>query len=100
MAGLRCRCLIALTLAYGATACGDAATVSPTRFFNRMGLWAYDPLTGALLGLRVVSRNVEGGPGPDKFRASDSEQIYDPTTLTPIGPQRASPAWVDECRNR
>jgi hypothetical protein len=58
-----------------------------SRFFNRLGLWAYDPQTGALLGLRVVSRNIEVGPGPDEFRASDSEQIYDPTTLTPIGAQ-------------
>ena len=78
MAGLRCRCLIALTLAYGATACGDAARVSPTRFFNRMGLWAYDPLTGALLGLRVVSRNVEVGPGPTSSEPATANRYTTP----------------------
>ena len=56
------------------------------RFFNRMGLWAYNSQTGALLGLRVVSRNIELGPGGDEFRASDSEQVYDPVTLAPVGP--------------
>ena len=61
--------------------------VAGSRFFNRMGLWAYNPQTGALLGLRVVSRNIEVGPGPDEFRATDSEQVYDPTTLVPIGAQ-------------
>jgi hypothetical protein len=53
-----------------------------------MGLWAYDTQTGALLGrLRVVSRNIDVGPGPDEFTASDTEQVYDPTTLAPIGAQ-------------
>ena len=61
--------------------------VGGSRFFNRMGLWAYDAQTGALLGLRVVSRNIDVGPGSDEFTASDSEQVYDPTTLGPIGPQ-------------
>jgi hypothetical protein len=61
--------------------------VSGARFFSRMGLWAYNPQTGALLGLRVVSRNIELGPGADEFTAIDSEQVYDPTTLTPIGAQ-------------
>ena len=61
--------------------------VDGSRFFNRMGLWAYNPQTGALLGLRVVLRNIEIGPGPDEFRASDSEQVYDPTTFAPVGPR-------------
>ena len=61
--------------------------VGGSRFFNRMGLWAYDTQTGALLGLRVVSRNIDVGPGPDEFTASDTEQVYDPTTLAPIGEQ-------------
>jgi hypothetical protein len=61
--------------------------VGGSRFFSRMGLWAYDTQTGALLGLRVVSRNIDVGPGSDEFTASDTEQVYDPTTLVPIGPQ-------------
>jgi hypothetical protein len=61
--------------------------VGESRFFSRMGLWAYNPQTGALLGLRVVLRNIEVGPGPDEFRASDTEQVYDPTTLTRVGAQ-------------
>jgi hypothetical protein len=61
--------------------------VGGSRFFSRMGLWAYDTQTGALLGIRVVSRNIDVGPGSDEFTASDTEQVYDPTTLAPIGAQ-------------
>jgi hypothetical protein len=53
-------------------------------FFNRMGLFAYNPQTGALIGIRVVSRNIEL-TGPDGFISRDSDQLYDPATLTPIG---------------
>jgi hypothetical protein len=61
--------------------------VGGSRFFNRMGLWAYDTQTGALLGLRVVSRNIDVSPDSDEFTATDTEQVYDPTTLAPIGAQ-------------
>lgn len=61
--------------------------VAGSRFFSRMGLWAYDTQTGALLGLRVVSRNIDVGPGLDEFTSSDTEQLYDPATLAPIGGQ-------------
>ena len=60
--------------------------VGGTRFFNRMGLFAYNPQTGALIGLRVVTRNIELGPGPGEFTSRDTDQLYDPATLAPIGP--------------
>jgi hypothetical protein len=56
-------------------------------FTNRIALFAYNPQSGALIGVRIVSRNIELGPGPDEFRSRDTDQLYDPLTLAPIGPQ-------------
>lgn len=59
--------------------------VAGTRFANRMALFSYNPQTGALTGVRVVTRNIDVGPGPDEFRSNDTDQLYDPVTLQPIG---------------
>jgi hypothetical protein len=59
--------------------------VAGTRFFNRMGLFNYNPQTGAFAGIRVVTRNIELGPGPDQFTSRDTDQLYDPATFAPIG---------------
>ena len=57
------------------------------QFVNRMALFAYNPQTGALVGVRLVTRNIEVGPGADEFTARDTDQLYDPVTYAPIGSQ-------------
>lgn len=58
-----------------------------SRFSNRFVMFAYNPQTGAFAGIRVVTRTIEVGPGPDQFRSRDTDQLYDPATLVPLGPQ-------------
>jgi hypothetical protein len=61
--------------------------VAGATFQNRMALFAYNPQTGALAGVRLVTRTIDVGPGPDEFRSRDTDQLYDPVTLLPIGAQ-------------
>ena len=56
-------------------------------FTNQMTLFTYNPQTGALSGLQVVSRRIALEPAGDEFSSRDIFQQYDPATLTPIGPQ-------------
>ena len=64
---------------------GHWTHVGGTRFINRMALFAYNPATGSLIGVRLVTRNIDVGPGPAEFRTSDTDQLYDPVTYAPIG---------------
>jgi hypothetical protein len=59
--------------------------VAGSRFENRMALFAYNPQTNALTGVRVVIRTIDIGPSPDEFRTNDTDQLYDPLTFAPIG---------------
>jgi hypothetical protein len=54
-------------------------------FRNQVALFAYDPQTGALAGIRSITRNIEVGPNADEFTSEDTDQLYDPATMTPIG---------------
>jgi hypothetical protein len=56
-----------------------------TNFANRVGLWAYNPQTGAFRGLQVVTRDIELDAGGDSFTSRDTDQLYDPATFAPIG---------------
>ena len=60
--------------------------VAGTQFLNRMALFAYDPPTGALAGIRLVTRNIDVSPGGNEFTTRDTDQLYDPGTFAPIGP--------------
>jgi hypothetical protein len=59
--------------------------VGGTSFLNRMAIFAYNPQTGALAGVRLVTRNIDVGPGRDEFTSRDTDQLYDPLTFAPIG---------------
>jgi hypothetical protein len=43
------------------------------------------PQTGGFRGLVVVTRNIELGADGNVFTSRDTDQLYDPATLTPIG---------------
>ena len=60
--------------------------VEGTTFVNRLALFAYNPATGALVGVRLVTRQINVGPSRDEFTARDTDQLYDPVTYAPIGP--------------
>jgi hypothetical protein len=55
------------------------------RFRNQIALFAYDPQTGALAGIRFISRTIDVGPNADEFISEDTDQLYDPATMTPVG---------------
>jgi hypothetical protein len=74
-------------VAVNRTGHGYWISVAGTAFLNRMALFSYNPQTGALAGVRLVTRNIDVGPGRDEFTSRDSDQLYDPLTFTPIGPQ-------------
>jgi hypothetical protein len=59
--------------------------VAGATFQNRLALFAYNPQTGALAGVRLVTRNIDIGPGGDQFTSRDTDQLYDPVSLLPIG---------------
>lgn len=54
-------------------------------FSNRLALFAYNPQTGLLSGIRLVTRRIEVDPGLNQFTSRDTEQLYDAATLAPVG---------------
>jgi hypothetical protein len=61
------------------------AHVAGKQFSNRIMLFQYNPQTGAPIGVRLVTRLPELDATGDQFTSTDTDQLYDPATLTPIG---------------
>jgi len=64
---------------------GVWAHVAGKQFSNRVILFQYNPQTGAPIGVRLVTRRPELDATGDQFTSTDTDQLYDPTTLAPIG---------------
>lgn len=64
---------------------GVWAHLAGNQFSNRVILFQYDPQTGALRGVRLVTRRPVLDATGDQFTSTDTDQLYDPTTLAPIG---------------
>lgn len=64
---------------------GVWAHVSGKQFSNRVMLFQYNPQTGAPIGVRLVTRRPELDATGDQFTSTDTDQLYDPATLAPIG---------------
>jgi hypothetical protein len=75
----------AAPVAASRTGHGVWAHIGGKRFSNRVILFQYDPQTGALRGVRLVTRRLELNATGDQFTSTDTDQLYDPTTLDPIG---------------
>jgi hypothetical protein len=64
---------------------GVWAHVAGKQFSNRIILFQYTPQTGAFLRMRLVTRRPELDDTGNQFTSTDTDQLYVPSTLAPIG---------------
>ncbi len=72
---------------------GVWAHVAGKQFSNRIMLFQYNPQTGVPIGVRLVTRTPKLDATGDQFTSTDTDQLYDPTTLAPIGPPGCATAF-------